>query len=77
MGEVRIMATAREKRIKSMQESMDKLQREYGDKKPAKKKAPKAKAKKASSKPSAPFSVFGLAAKIKKRKALNRAAATD
>jgi hypothetical protein len=71
------MATSREKRIKSMQESMDRLQNEYGDKKPAKKKKSKAKVKKASSKPDAPFSVFGLAGKIKKRKALNRASAKD
>lgn len=71
------MATSREKRIKSMQESMDRLQNEYGDKKSAKKKKAKAKVKKASSKSDAPFSVFGLAGKIKKRKALNRAAAQD
>lgn len=71
------MATSREKRIKSMQESMDRLQTEYGDKKPAKKKKSKPKVKKTSSKPDAPFSVFGLAGKIKKRKALNRAAAQD
>ena len=71
------MATSREKRIKLMQESMDRLQREYGDTKPTKKKKSKAKVKKASSKADTPFSVFGLAGKIKKRKALNRAAATD
>ena len=69
------MATSREKRIKSMQESMDRLQNEYGSKKPTKKK--KAKAKKKAAKSDAPFSVFGLAGKIRKRKALNRASAKD
>ena len=37
----------------------------------------KVKAKKKVNQTKAPFSVFGLAAKIKKRKALNRAAAKD
>jgi len=69
------MATAREKRIKSMQESMDRLSKEYDAKKPAKK--AKAKVKKASASTKAPFSVFGLAGKIKKRKALNRKAAQN
>ena len=69
------MGAARQKRIKSMQESMDRLAREYDVKKPAKKK--KAKTKKVGTKPDAPFSVFGLAAKIKKRKRLNRRAAQD
>ena len=68
------MATAREKRIKSMQESMDRLAKEYGVKTPAKKKATR---KKVSPKADAPFSVFGLAAKIKKRKARNLKAAQD
>jgi len=68
------MATAREKRIKSMQESMDRLAKEYDVKKPTKKKA---KAKKAGSSTDAPFSVFGLSAKIKKRKARNLKAAQN
>ena len=67
------MATSREKRIKSMQESMDRLAKEYDAKKPAK----QTKVKKTSSSTEAPFSVFGLAGKIKKRKAQNRASATD
>ena len=73
------MATSREKRIKSMQESMDRLQKEYDVKDSRKKKAKKSKAKpkrKANS-TKAPFSVFGLAGKIKARKAVNRKAATD
>ena len=68
------MTMAREKRIKSMQESMDRLAREYDVNEPAKKKKV---AKKKKSSTTAPFSVFGLAAKIKKRKALNRKAAQD
>ncbi len=71
------MATAREKRIKNMQESMDRLQGEYGTKAASKKKSKaKSKPKKAAG-DKAPFSVFGLAGKIKKRKAQNRASAKD
>ena len=71
------MATARETRIKKMQESMDRLQKEYSPSDSKKKAAPKAKAKSKKSQGKAPFSVFGLAGKIKKRKALNRASAKD
>ena len=66
------MATAREKRIKNMQESMDRLTREYDTKTPIKKQKRKTKVKKASAGADAPFSVFGLAGKIERRKARNR-----
>lgn len=71
------MATAREKRIKNMQESMDRLQKSYEESDSKKKPSKKAKAKSKKSQDKAPFSVFGLAGKIKKRKALNRASAKD
>ena len=71
------MTTVREKRIKEMQESMDRLQREYGEERPAKKKKAKTKGKKVMTKKDAPFSVFGLVAKIRKRKARNRKSIQD
>jgi len=72
------MAQTRAERIAEMQSSMDRLQAEYGEEKAVAKKKKKAVAKpKKETSEGGEFSVFGLAAKIKRRKAENLKAATE
>lgn len=69
------MGAARQKRIKDMQESMDRLSQEYEMKssKGSKKKPSKKPVKKPGEK--GVFSVFGVTGKIRKRKAANKKSA--
>ena len=71
------MGAVRQKRIQDMQESMDRLAKEYDVRTSKKAPAKKKKATKKASKKRDTFSVFGLAAKIKRRKAQNLKAATE